>query len=212
MQPQQILYKIHDEMAQSLSRMITVRLQQAIDQNGQARLILPGGSSPQLLMKRLAQSDLDWSNVTIMPGDERCVPFDDPASNAGQIAALFSGAKVQPQLVRLWPDHPDDAVLSQISDVTVLGMGLDAHFASLFPGMGLEEGLIMKTRAPVAPHDRISLTTKKLLQTRSLVLLVNGSEKHEVARRILDGQMADTPLARLIRVAGSKLELHIVST
>lgn len=199
-------------MAKSLSGVIVSKLQQAIDQNGQARLILPGGSSPQLLMKRLAQSDLDWSNVTIMPGDERCVPFDDPASNAGQIAALFSGAKVQPQLVRLWPDQPDDAVLSQISDVTVLGMGLDAHIASLFPGMGPEEGVIMKTRAPVAPYDRISLTTKTLLQARSLVLLVTGPEKHEIVRRILAGQMADTPLARLIRVAGSKLELHIVST
>lgn len=199
-------------MAQSLSHTIATQLQQAIEQNGHARLTLPGGSSPQLLIKSLAQVDLDWSKVAIMPGDERCVPFDDPASNAGQIATLFSGASVQPQLIRLWPDQPDDAVLSQISDFTVLGMGLDAHFASLFPGMGPEEGLIMKTRAPAAPYDRISLTTKALLLTKSLVLLVNGPEKHEICRRILGGQMADTPLARLIRVAGSKLELHIVST
>lgn len=199
-------------MAQSLSGVIVSKLQQAIEQSGYARLILPGGSSPQLLMKSLAQADLDWSKVTIMPGDERCVPFDEPASNAGQIANLFSAAKVQPQLIRLWPDQPDDAVLGQMSDVTVLGMGLDAHFASLFPGMGPEEGVIMKTRAPVAPHDRISLTTKALLQAKLLVLLVNGPEKHEIVCRILDGQMADTPLARLIRVAGSKLELHIVST
>lgn len=199
-------------MAQALSRDIATKLQSGIEQNNHARLILPGGSSPRLLMATLAKGNLDWSKVTIMPGDERCVPFDDPASNAGQIAAFFPGTKVQPELIRLWPDQPDDQALSQISDVTVLGMGLDAHFASLFPGMGPEEGLIMKTRAPVAPYERISLTTKALLLTKSLVLLVNGPEKHDICRRILDGQMADTPLARLIRVTGSKLELHIVTT
>ena len=57
----------------------------AIAQRGAFDVALSGGSTPkgayQLLAAEPLRSQIDWSNVFVYFGDERCVPPDDPASN-----------------------------------------------------------------------------------------------------------------------------------
>ena len=73
-------------------------------------------------------------------------------------------------------------------DLVILGMGNDAHTASLFPDAPqLSAGLNPTTTdacllvdPPVAPHQRISMTLARLLNAEQIVVHITGEEKAEV--------------------------------
>src|SRR5262249_316276 len=44
-------------------------------------LVLAGGSTPRRAYQLLAGRSLEWGRVTVLFGDERCTPPDDPESN-----------------------------------------------------------------------------------------------------------------------------------
>ena len=112
--------------------------------NGQATLVLSGGSSPIDLFERLALIELDWSRVTVLPSDERWVATDQPESNEAALREhLLYGPGNAARLFGLYRDKgtPDDATsqldaelrqLPRPFDAVVLGMGEDGHTASLF--------------------------------------------------------------------------------
>src|SRR5205807_6492911 len=59
---------------------------EAICTDGEFTLCLTGGSTPASTYDLLAtrfQLSVDWKEVQLFWGDERCVPPDDPASNFG---------------------------------------------------------------------------------------------------------------------------------
>ena len=70
----------------------------------------------------------------------------------------------------------------------LLGMGVDGHFASLFPDMVNEAALqpdappiIVKTGPKGSPSlPRISMNLAMILHSKLLILLVNGPEKQAV--------------------------------
>lgn len=93
-------------------------------------------------------------------------------------------------------------------DVVVLGMGLDAHTASLFPGApGLDVALTTPARCawvlpdPVlnhAQHARITLSLTSLLAARHLCLPLAGDAKHRVYAQALAGATAARPISLLL--------------
>lgn len=203
----------------------------AIRARGTARLALAGGGTPLPAYRRLAAMPLDWSRVTAVPGDERCVPHDHPACNFRQLGAVLDGAPAL-QLLPLTPSDGDpdaaqahaNAVLSRCSspfDATVLGMGLDAHTASLFPGAsGLAAALdpyapMDAVRIdpdplpPEAPYPRITLTAARLLRTRAVHLVVAGHAKRELLQRALRADdRSRYPVAALLHAADAPVHVH----
>lgn len=196
-------------LAEELASSIAQNLQTALEKNKHATLILPGGSSPVELITALARHDLPWDEITITTTDERAVPHTHKDSNAGQVQRLFAaeGLDINP----LW--LTEEGAFGQIpfpATVTVLGMGTDAHIASLFPGAPDHKGkAIIKAGAPNPPHERLSLTLETLLDTERLILLVSGPEKLALCQRALAAELPGTPLAQLLDKAKEKLELHI---
>ncbi len=173
-------------------------------------LILPGGSSPQGVIKELARQDLLWDQITITTTDERRVPMEDAQSNAGQVKRLFAqeGIEVEP----LWLGEAKIEDLSFPASVTVLGMGPDGHFASLFADEDMGPGKdIIEATASFQPYERLSLTLEALLDCKRLILLVPDQEKWTLCQSVLAGENSDLPIARLFQAAGSKLELHIIA-
>lgn len=181
---------------------VTQYLKAAIANKGKASCILPGGSSPIKMMQHLSESTLSWKDVTIMPSDERLVPLDHPSNNAGQIQrCLMQNQACNTQLIPLVSDpvqqqqgfsEQQASQFSWPSDVTVLGMGEDGHTASLFPTTPIvNHALCQLAEAPVAPHQRVSLTQQALLQSKQVVLLVTSEKKrhvYEAARKAPDPQ------------------------
>ena len=46
-------------------------------------IALSGGNTARRSYEQLAKRDVDWSNISVLIGDERWVPVDDPDSNEG---------------------------------------------------------------------------------------------------------------------------------
>jgi 6-phosphogluconolactonase len=161
---------------------------------------VPGGSTPFPILERLAAMDIDWSRVTIWPGDDRLVSEDHPASTTGRIRALMEPAGAE--VVTL-------TVMEQVPHFTFawLGMGADGHIASLFPNADPRADDPRRLRTltpdplpPEAPFDRISLTIPALLDSDELVFVIRGEEKQAVFQAAARGE-SDLPVARLLAAA-----------
>ena len=164
-------------------------------------ICIPGGSTPFPIFAELVRRDLDWSRITVWPGDDRSVPEDHQASNTGKIRKIFepAGAKVISLL--------DEKKIPQFALVW-LGMGGDGHIASLFPNTDpqVNDPLLVRRLTPdplppEAPFDRITLTIPALLNSGALMFTLGGSEEK---RAVFDAAVAgenDLPIARLLSAA-----------
>lgn len=217
----------------SLCRAVAPELAQivrtGIAERGVASLALAGGSTPFPVYRRLAEEPIDWSHLTLLPGDERWVAATHPASNLRAIRETFVDLPV-----RYGPLVPADpgaepsldtarqtlAAVPGPFDACVLGMGSDGHFASLFPRApelvsALDpddpESVVVVRPDPLpedAPFARVSLTLSAILASRRLMLLTRGDGKRAVLEKARAGDVERYPIAALLEAAGSALEIH----
>lgn len=167
---------------------------------GKIAITIPGGSTPFPILAELAELGLDWSRITVWPGDDRIVAEDHPASNVGRIRATLEplGATVVALAEGAEPPH---------FALAWLGMGIDGHIASLFPNTDprVEDPLPLRKLVPdplppEAPFVRLSLTMPALLNSDALVFVAKGEEKRALFEAALEGEH-DLPVARLLAAA-----------
>ena len=205
-----------------------IRMELAATPTSQASLVVSGGSTPGPCFEQLSHEALDWSRVTVIPSDERWVPADNADSNEhlikqsllqnhakqGQMLSFFRAGLDAVEAPRLIEN--DLADLQQPFSASLLGMGEDGHFASLFPdfaGLATALGPFNKTACVMvqttgSPHLRISLTLSALLNSAQIVLLIFGEAKRQVfeAARASDGTGDSTyPVAALLQHVHSPL-------
>jgi 6-phosphogluconolactonase len=119
-------------------------------------------------------------------------------------------------LVPLWTgDGEPEAAVPALSkalgalprpSTVILGMGEDGHIASLFPdaaalGAGLgAESPVLALHPGRAPHARLSLSLRALLDSRDLVLMIFGHAKRHVLERALgEGPVEALPVRAILR-------------
>ena len=167
---------------------------------GRIAITIPGGSTPFPILGQLGGQGLDWSRITVWPGDDRIVAEDHPASNAGRIRAALEplGARVEALSEAAAPPH---------FALVWLGMGTDGHIASLFPNTDPRADDPLKVRRlvpdplpPEAPFARLSLTIPALLDGDALLFVIRGAGKAALFAAALRGEH-DLPVARLLRAA-----------
>ena len=193
------------DCVQALSGELAVQLQAALSAKPRARMLLPGGSSPQLLLPILAEAALDWSRVDLSGTDERWVPASDPASNLRLLRQGLPGAVCLDPRQGATPELAAQAWGAQLRtwlplDLVLLGMGEDGHFASLFADMpdlaaALDpdgEPAALLAQAPSEPRVRLSTNLALLASSQWLGLLVFGAAKCAM----LEAVLADTPASR----------------
>ncbi len=167
----------------------------AIATQGRFAVALSGGSTPRLLYERLVTEPIEWQRVHVFWGDERCVPPDHPDSNYGMARrTLLSRVEIPVQNIHRLKgelDPPEAARQYEVElraffgtqprfDLILLGLGNDAHTASLFPQT---PALHEQQRWVVAQHvdklqaDRLTLTPPLLNQAANIIFLIAGSEK-----------------------------------
>jgi 6-phosphogluconolactonase len=175
-------------------------------------ICLTGGSTPRIAYERAAAAGTDWSRATLWFGDERCVPPDDDDSNyrLAKESLIDRLTGEQPAVKRMRGESGPHAgaedyerVLREALgqemprlDLMLLGLGPDAHVASLFPG---QETLEVQDRSCVgvdrAGHEpyvpRISLTLPAINGSRHVVFLVAGEGKAEAVARAFDSDEPD---------------------
>ena len=185
------------DLASALTRAVTSALHAAITARGRASLVVSGGRTPVLLFNQLAQQQLDWRRVVITLADERWVRADATTSNENlvrrellrdhAVAAQFVGMMSAADTLASGAEAAWRALatIPRPFDCVLLGMGDDGHTASLFPTATLIDDALDPARppacvamqAPVAPYQRISLNLAALLESRHLVLLIQGATK-----------------------------------
>lgn len=195
----------------------------ALEMNASFRVALSGGSSPKLLYELLASNDFrsrfPWSRVHWYWGDERFVPYSRPESNF-RLAydAMLAKVPAPPENIHPVPvDGAPEAAAARyeqilqeaygaavldparpLFDLTLLGLGVDGHTASLLPG---DHALRERKRwvtvvAQGHPETRITMTYPAIESSRRVAFIVTGHEKASILRLIRTGA-SDAPAARL---------------
>lgn len=172
----------------------------AVVKDGGRSLAISGGTTVTSILAMLAARVLPWAGVRILPTDDRCVPHDHFASNYAALKRAFG-----PTQSCVEPLSPGMAVAP--FDLVWLGMGLDGHFASLFPGIPLgaaDRAAVVEVHPdplpPEAPFDRLSLNMAALTATRDLILVIRGEAKRAVLETALN-EDSPLPIAGLIKTA-----------
>jgi 6-phosphogluconolactonase len=169
---------------------------------GGGDVVLTGGSTPrpayQELTRALRETGQDMRGTTLWFSDERCVPPDSELSNYRLVkqSLLDPMADLSRPAVRrirgeLGPEEGAAAYARELDEagepefaLVLLGLGPDAHLASMFPDqpslsersrlvVGVEEAGL----EPLVP--RITLTLPALANAEQIVFLVTGEEKAE---------------------------------
>ena len=204
-----------ETLATQLAQTILADAQACIDKRGRFTVVLAGGTTPRQVYARLAQAPADWSRWHVYFGDERCYPFGHPERNDSMARSVWlhqvsiPRANVHPISSAGW--GPDAAarryaeVLPKgLFDLTLLGLGEDGHTASLFPGQVWGEGrlappVLAVFHAPKPPEQRVSLSARRLSQSRKVIFVVTGAGKAEAVARWKMGEAipaSDDPCAR----------------
>lgn len=187
-------------------------LHSAVAVNGHASLAISGGSTPKLMFDCMARSPFDWRNVHVFLVDERAVPPDHEQSNYRMADEhLLRPAKIR-NVHRIPAELKPEVAAKRYErdirehfqigdgdlphfDVVHLGLGPDAHTASLFPGEPLIEdrqGIAAAVYVAKIPQWRITLLPGVLLAARNMVILAAGADKRNALEQILTGP--DAPL------------------
>ncbi|MFE4106664.1 6-phosphogluconolactonase [Almyronema epifaneia] len=204
--------------------LIVEKIQNAIAQQGRCTLALAGGSTPKPIYAAIAQQSLPWEQLFIFWGDERYVPSDHPDSNEGMARSVWLD-QVPIPAENIFPmptgaASPSAAAESyeqtlkaffQVSgseiprlDMVLLGLGDDAHTASLFPQT---EALQVRDRwvtvGNKSGEPRLTLTVPLINQANSVIFIVSGANKQTALAHVFAAEAEDSAYpARLIQPHG----------
>lgn len=192
---------IEDASDAAIADWLRTRFERALSAaDSPVAITVPGGSTPFPILAELVKAPLDWSRVTVWPGDDRLVPEDHPASNTGRIRAQLEPAGAEVVTLSEMEQVPHFAV-------AWLGMGEDGHVASLFPNTDPRPDDPCRIRRltpdplpPEAPFDRITLTLPALLDCDALLFVIRGATKRALFEAAARGEH-DLPIARLLGAA-----------
>ena len=200
------------------------KIHSAIAERGVCTIACAGGSTPEPLYRALSGQDLPWDQIHVFWGDERYVPPEHPDSNQ-KMARLAWLDRVNIPASNIHPmptgagDPAADASAYQIElqqffkasdgefpafDIILLGIGDDAHTASLFPGtaaLQVRDALVTVGNKDGQP--RITFTVPLINRARCVIFMVAGASKQPALAQIF-APAADemTYPARLVQPEG----------
>ena len=222
-------YDDSTELAEAVAGDVGFIIEQALTARGRAIVAFPGGETPKEALALLATRKIEWADVTIVPTDDRLVPPTDPRSNVGALARLFLPKKAR--VVPLCAGETDPVAAGRAADERLadlewpldlawLGVGLDGHVASIFPGPDYDGALngpkirrAMGLRPDPMPENmpvnRVTLTKAALVSARVITLVLTGADKRRMVEQALkDGASSPLPIGRLLADLDMDIDIH----
>lgn len=193
-------YADKQELIDNIDEIFESTVKDLLVEQDAVHVVLTGGTVGIALLENIDPGHvLDWSRIHLWWGDERFVPAGHadrnegqataalihrlpiPAENVHRMPASDAGLSLDEavdayddELARFWPELPE-------FDITFLGVGPDAHIASLFPGLeGIEvddRAVIAVRNSPKPPAERISLTLPALNNSKNVWVVAAGPDK-----------------------------------
>ncbi len=197
-----------DELLNSLATFLIKIANEAIEEKGEFTLSLSGGNSPKRLYELLASEaykyQVDWNKVHFYFGDERYVPSESPKSNALMVKNVLFDPLAIPKSnfhtinTSLKPEDSAQNYLEELKshfkdrpiqfDLILLGLGDDAHTASLFPNTEVLFDTHPSVRAVFVKQldaYRITFNAPLINQANHVAFLVYGENKAEAVKLAL---------------------------
>lgn len=220
------VFENKEEAITVLARYFVQLAKEAIAENGLFTVALAGGLTPQRLHLALSsppfREEVDWKRVYFFFGDERYVPCTDKESNYRMAnETLFHPLGIPPHHIfkintTLSPQEAaEDYQLSLEKffnskeirfDLILLGMGDNAHTASLFPYSDILHDAVPAVKAVELFEQktwRITFNAPLINNAARIAFLVIGSGKAEAVKHVLnddpEGIVIDLYPAQLIR-------------
>jgi 6-phosphogluconolactonase len=230
--PEIIVFDDPAALADAAAQAIAECAEEAVAARGRFMVALAGGSTPRATYERLAQPPLrdrmPWDRTWIFFGDERGVTPDHPDSNYRMAnEALLSKVPIpakQIARIRGEAEDPETAAteygqrLSEVFeckrgglprfDLILLGMGVDGHTGSLFPGSPVLKEVFRPVAAVHASAasipQRFTFTLPVINTAARVMFLVAGGEKAKVLKAVLNEPTGALPAA-LVRPTNGRL-------
>lgn len=178
--------------------------------SGEMHVAVSGGSTPRPLYKLLTTDfakAVDWSRLFLFQVDERCVPPSDKQSNwrllHRELLSKVNGAtayRIEAERQGAAEDY-ESALIAHAPiglhaipqlDLILLGMGVDGHTASLFPGtkaLREKKRLVVHNEVPNLNTNRVTMTYPLINAARKRWFLVRGADKAPAFAKVRKGKL-----------------------
>jgi len=211
------------DLARRGAEIFTRTAKDSVAMQGFFSVAISGGSTPRRMHKMLVKhpylAGIPWEKTHVFWADERMVPFSHPDSNYGTAKRDFlektpiPPAQIHP--MPAWSSPETAATLYQkelerffqlekdkvpIFDLIFLGIGIDGHTASLFPGAKISDDRgpwLASVKGGNPNVNRLTMTYPIINQSRHVIFLVSGKEKAEVVKAIFEDKKAGLPAQRV---------------
>lgn len=182
-----------------------------------------GGTAKRMfsLWREEYKDKIDWDRLRFFWVDERCVPPSDEESNFGEAdRLLLKPLHIPPSHIHrikgecepgaeamryAWDVKEFLPRFNQLPtfDCIILGVGEDAHTASIFPNtleLLSDSRVYTVSRHPVSGQYRITMTGPLILNGSPLLVPILGKEKEPVLRSLMEGYspLHPTPAAYIL--------------
>jgi 6-phosphogluconolactonase len=202
------VFNTTEKIIEALAKLIIEIGKKAILDKNQFTFVLSGGNSPKKLFQLLASADyrnqLDYSKVFFFFGDERYVPHNHQDSNYLMAKeAMLDALSIPEHRVFKVDTSLDPATAAQdyerhiceffndepVFDFILLGLGDDAHTASIFPNTSLiwiDEEMVKEVYLEDKQVHRISFTAPLINKANHVAFLTFGAKKADAIKAVFE--------------------------
>ncbi len=198
------------EAAHGLTKLLLEQIGQCTEKD--FHLALSGGSTPAALFQLWVdqyKEIIPWNRLQLYWVDERCVPPDHPESNFGMTKRILldkvplsdlhihriHGEDCPEEEAKRYSALIDDLLIKRNTypefDCILLGIGVDGHTSSLFPGqqylLTYAETYAVSVQ-PQTGQQRIALTGLPILHAHKVIFFATGKEKLAILKEVIKGE------------------------
>ena len=195
------VYDEFDAVSKAAAEFLAKKVEICLHDKDVCHVILPGGKTPGSCLRYLANKKLPWQKIHWYLGDERCYPKAHAERNDVMLEksfwSLLSNTNIHLISAELGAEKAAELYREEITivdsfDIAFLGMGEDGHTASLFPqnkALADFRSVVPVYHSPKPPSDRVSLSLQTLRDACCRVVLVSGTSKALIIKRIKEGEL-----------------------
>lgn len=191
--------------------------------NKRVNLVLAGGKSPLNLYKRLFAKKLDWKKVNLFLSDERIAGSNNKYSNLFNIKKQLSKKNkylihpLNKSSVRSKNSKRIFKMIKNSKTISILGMGNDGHFASIFASkknynklinINDKPGVFITEKVGLPKLKRVTLNLSGILLANKIYLIINNKTKKKMLLKSLKDKNNLIPITHLIKNAKKKLFIY----
>jgi 6-phosphogluconolactonase len=202
------VFSTTDELYKAFADFFVKCTHEAITANNRFTVALSGGSSPKKLYELLASEEyrkqIEWAKVYFFFGDERYVEHTHADSNYLMAKNAFLDAlnikeeqvckvdtSLDPKSAALYYERSICNFFGEETcfDLVILGLGDDAHTASLFTGtpiIWVDEELVKEVYLEDKQAYRISMTASLINKAKHIAFLAFGENKANAMKAVFE--------------------------